>query len=259
MSITSTHDTADLDLRLAGRRVLISGADGERGGELVTACAEDGARVLIQHHATGPALAAGLASARRIGHGVRAFGCSLGSGAATDNSAVTRLVSTAACAFAGLDAVVAFADQPPADTSATLDPWDAAVDAFTTACHVARSAASVMAEHDAGGSVVVVDAARLLRDAERGLRRTVLEAVVNGLAAEFGDQNVRVYGIDAATLATEPLLPEVLPILATMLIGRDDGLMHGQVLVPDPGAGAADQRLRLSRHQTRRTRPAAGS
>jgi NAD(P)-dependent dehydrogenase (short-subunit alcohol dehydrogenase family) len=162
-------------MRLGGRRVIVTGANGGIGSAIVTAFADAGATV------------AGLS---RSGP----FACDV-----TDVAGVEKAVVAAVAHLGGLDHVVhaAAIDQPAWARVAELDPddWRRVVDVdLNGAFHVARAVLPHLVA-GGGGTIVAITSVAGLRvwelDAAYVAAKAGVEMLIRQIAAEYGRDGVR--------------------------------------------------------------------
>jgi NAD(P)-dependent dehydrogenase (short-subunit alcohol dehydrogenase family) len=251
MSFQSHSDTT-FRSSLAGRRVLVMGADAGSSGALIAALSAVGASLLVQY-APGPrAPDRVLRQAQRAGLGLRVFPTDL---ATADRGALGRFVATAARAFNGIDALISFCPSPVPTEPA--EAMDAAVHRLDLPCRLAQHAARAMAEPDRHGHVILVQAhapeaasgtpvtavkrrSHQRPPADQALGHMVLAAVVEGLSREFTDTGVTCLGVQADGMDPDATSLTLLSLLDTSVD------LRGQVITPDSGAAAAAMRARLA-------------
>lgn len=185
---------AGMDLRLAGRRALVTGGTRGIGSGIVKRLVREGCAVALC--ARGPVDAA-------VAESGAAFGASVD---VTDDAALVRFVDDAAAALGGLDLVVANAggsSGPPALEDTVGDDWRATFD--LNAVHAAvlvRTALPYMRRSDAASALVIasVSGSRPQPKAQYAAAKAAEIHLARSLGRELGPMGVRVNSLSPGSV-----------------------------------------------------------
>lgn len=212
-----------MDLGLADRRVLVTGATRGIGRATALAFARAGARVVGCHRQAGEAADSLARDLKDLGDGHRVVQADV-----TDPEEVTRLLEACRETLGGLDVVVNNAGVDGHGEFDTLPAaeWARVLDVNITAYYlVVQAALPLLAE---GASVVNVGASVATRGRPGSAHYTASKAAVVGLTRslckEFGGRGIRVNIVAPGVIETEPdagLPPEIAGRLRAMTaLGR---------------------------------------
>ncbi|MEU5265883.1 SDR family NAD(P)-dependent oxidoreductase [Amycolatopsis sp. NPDC021455] len=212
-----------MDLRLTGKRVLVTGGSRGIGRISSLAFAEAGAQVAFcyrQDEDAAGSLAKELAELGAAPVAVRAD--------VTDREDVDRLLARCQEAFGGLDVLVNNAGVDGSSTIEDLEPdeWQRVLDVNIGAAYrVTRAALPLLGE---GASVINIGASSGLRGRPLAPHHTAAKAAVIGLtrslAKELGRKGIRVNNLAPGVIETEqgtPFPPQAIAHLTAMTsLGR---------------------------------------
>ncbi|MCZ2495752.1 SDR family NAD(P)-dependent oxidoreductase [Xylophilus sp. Kf1] len=226
-----------MDLQLAGKHVLITGASRGIGLACSQAFLDEGARVtLVARSADNLAAAVAGLGAAAAGR-VAVFAADL-----RDAEAASAMVEAAEDQVGPIDVLVNSAGAarrtPPAELNAAA--WHAAMDAkYFTYIHVIDPVVKRMAARQSGAIVNVIGMGGKMGNPVHiagGSANAALMLATAGLAAAYARQGVRINGINPGPVATERLLQQV-EVDARM------ALSEGRPAPADPGARMAMGRV----------------
>lgn len=194
-----------MDLNLAGKRVLVTGASGGLGAAMAEELGGHGARVVVHYRTRAE-------GAEAAGERVRAAGgeAVLVYGDLRAASAVERVAGEALAAWGGLDALVNNAGvvlkAAIADTGA--DHWDDSLNINLRAPHLlARRVAAAMIEAGTGGAIVnntSVHGHRSVPDfSAYAASKGGLEALTRVQALEWAEHGIRVNAVAPGVVPVE--------------------------------------------------------
>ena len=226
-----------MDLQLAGKHVLITGASKGIGLACAAAFLEEGARVTLvaRTESTLREAAAGLGA--NVADRVAVFAADL-----RDADAALAMVDAAEAEIGPIDVLVNSAGAAKRTPPSELNPaaWHAAMDAkYFTYVHVIDPVVKRMAARRSGAIVNIIGMGGKMGNPVHiagGAANAALMLATAGLAAAYAKQGVRVNGINPGPVATERLLQQV----------EVDGRLaasEGRAAPADPGARMAMGRV----------------
>ncbi len=192
-----------MDLRLDGKRVLVTGGSRGIGRETALAFARSGALVATCYHSSRPDAETLARELKGLGDEHRVVRADL-----TVPSDVTELIGVCRDAFGGLDVVV---NNAGVDGQASLEDlsaaeWARVLDLNLTGCHLVTQAALPLLGD--GASVINLGASVALRGRPGSAHYTASKAAVAGLsrsqARELGPRGIRVNIVAPGVIISGP-------------------------------------------------------
>ncbi len=195
-----------MDLRLAGKTVLVTGAGQGLGRAIGLAFAQEGARVAFHYHSSAEGAQKAAAEVNAAGGGALAVHADL-----RDDAAVEAAAEQAESTLGPISVLVnnAAATQRKRFLDTTADDWQAQVDVTVTGMlRVTQAVAKRMAERD-GGSIVSLlgDSGRV---GESGIlvtatTRSSTVGLTKSLAKELARHQIRANAVSIALVPTDNL------------------------------------------------------
>jgi 3-oxoacyl-[acyl-carrier protein] reductase len=192
-----------MDLRLSGRRALVTGGTRGLGRAVVSRLAEEGCAVALCAR-SADAVAATVADLQSTG--ASAYGAAVD---VTDEQALAGFVDDAATALGGLDLVVANAGGAaggPGVADSSAEHWRATLDLNVVhAAVTVRAALPHLAASDAASVVVVssISATRPQPKPQYAAAKAAELALAASLARELGPQGIRVNTVSPGSVLFE--------------------------------------------------------